>query len=96
MAGAIPGRVYTEDRRVGLGYRVGQALGDNPLMAAGEIVKGHEFHWSRWEMRPGEGLPAYLRSSAPGGPIRGGLQGLDACMARLKGWIGAKTLHTSR
>jgi len=33
-------------KRLRLGYRTATALCDNPLMKAGEIVKGHEFHYS--------------------------------------------------
>ena len=49
MAGVVPGRVVMDRRLAGLGYREAVALIPNPLMEAGQVVRGHEFHWSRLE-----------------------------------------------
>jgi len=49
MAGVVPGRVVMDRRLAGLGYREAVALTSNPLMEAGQVVRGHEFHWSRLE-----------------------------------------------
>jgi cobyrinic acid a,c-diamide synthase len=46
MAGAIPLSSQIDSPRLSLGYRTVQALGDGPLLRQGEIVRGHEFHWS--------------------------------------------------
>ncbi len=46
MAGAIPISSQIDSPRLSLGYRTVQALGDGPLLRQGEIVRGHEFHWS--------------------------------------------------
>jgi len=46
MAGAIPVSSQIDSPRLSLGYRTVQALGDGPLLCRGEIVRGHEFHWS--------------------------------------------------
>jgi cobyrinic acid a,c-diamide synthase len=46
MAGAIPVSSQIDSPRLSLGYRTVQALGDGPVLRQGEIVRGHEFHWS--------------------------------------------------
>jgi cobyrinic acid a,c-diamide synthase len=46
MVGAIPVSSQIDSPRLSLGYRTVQALGDGPLLRRGEIVRGHEFHWS--------------------------------------------------
>jgi cobyrinic acid a,c-diamide synthase len=46
MVGAIPVSSQIDSPRLSLGYRTVQALGDGPLLRQGEIVRGHEFHWS--------------------------------------------------
>jgi cobyrinic acid a,c-diamide synthase len=46
MAGVLPCRSSMRGTRLALGYRTVRALDDNPLMRAGEPVRGHEFHLS--------------------------------------------------
>jgi cobyrinic acid a,c-diamide synthase len=46
MVGAIPISSRIDIPRLSLGYRTVQALGDGPILRQGEIVRGHEFHWS--------------------------------------------------
>jgi cobyrinic acid a,c-diamide synthase len=46
MVGAIPVSSQIDSPRLSLGYRTVQALGDGPILRRGEIVRGHEFHWS--------------------------------------------------
>jgi cobyrinic acid a,c-diamide synthase len=46
MVGAIPVSSQIDSPRLSLGYRTVQALGDGPVLRQGEIVRGHEFHWS--------------------------------------------------
>lgn len=46
MVGAIPVRSGIDSPRLSLGYRTVQSLGNGPLLGCGEIVRGHEFHWS--------------------------------------------------
>ncbi|MCX6010052.1 MAG: cobyrinate a,c-diamide synthase, partial [Chloroflexi bacterium] len=46
MVGAIPVSSRIDSPRLSLGYRAVQALGDGPILRQGEIVRGHEFHWS--------------------------------------------------
>lgn len=58
MAGVIDAEARMTDRLT-LGYRHAAATVDNPLMAAGEVVRGHEFHYSTVEPR-GDAL--HLRS----------------------------------
>ena len=46
MVGAIPVSSRIDSPRLSLGYRTVRALGDGPILRRGEIVRGHEFHWS--------------------------------------------------
>jgi cobyrinic acid a,c-diamide synthase len=46
MVGAIPISSRIDSPRLSLGYRTVQTLGDGPILRQGEIVRGHEFHWS--------------------------------------------------
>jgi cobyrinic acid a,c-diamide synthase len=46
MVGAISCSSQIDSPRLSLGYRTVQALGDGPFLRQGEIVRGHEFHWS--------------------------------------------------
>jgi cobyrinic acid a,c-diamide synthase len=67
MIGLLPGHSWMT-HRLTLGYRLAQAAGDSWLLAAGEQVRGHEFHYSVWEDRPDDVPPAYhlLRPDAHG------------------------------
>jgi len=49
MSGALPLNARMTGRRQALGYVEARALGDNPLMRAGQSARGHEFHWSAVE-----------------------------------------------
>jgi cobyrinic acid a,c-diamide synthase len=46
MVGVIPVSSRIDSPRLSLGYRTVQALGDGPFLKQGEVVRGHEFHWS--------------------------------------------------
>jgi cobyrinic acid a,c-diamide synthase len=46
MAGALPLAARMTGRRRALGYVEAVARADNLLLAAGERLRGHEFHWS--------------------------------------------------
>ncbi len=48
MVGLLPGHSVMTPR-VTLGYRTVRAAMDGPLLPAGATVRGHEFHYSRWE-----------------------------------------------
>ncbi len=52
-------------QRVSLGYRTMSSCHDNPLFSATSQVRGHEFHYSRWE-NPEPSKAAY-RLLAPDG-----------------------------
>jgi cobyrinic acid a,c-diamide synthase len=51
MLGLLPGRSLMT-AHLTLGYRTIRAQADSWLWRAGETVRGHEFHYSRWEQRP--------------------------------------------
>lgn len=59
MIGLLPGNSVMSRQRLTLGYRVAEAVDDTWLFAAGETVRGHEFHYSTWENRPADLPPAY-------------------------------------
>ncbi len=46
MVGAIPVHSSIDNHRLSLGYRTVKSLFNGPLLDKGEIVRGHEFHWS--------------------------------------------------
>jgi cobyrinic acid a,c-diamide synthase len=46
MAGVLPGHSTMQGARLTLGYRTIKAQQNNCLLAAGETVRGHEFHFS--------------------------------------------------
>ena len=46
MAGVLSGRSVIKGTRLTLGYRTVRAIQNNCLLAAGETVRGHEFHFS--------------------------------------------------
>jgi cobyrinic acid a,c-diamide synthase len=46
MVGAIPVSSRIDGPHLSLGYRTIQALADGPILREGEIIRGHEFHWS--------------------------------------------------
>lgn len=48
MAGVLPGESGLTDR-VKLGYRLVEAAVDGPILKKGERVRGHEFHYSKWD-----------------------------------------------
>ena len=63
-----------------LGYRRATALADTPLAPAGATLRGHEFHYSRWDYDDTPPKPAWLlrgnRDSDPvirAGHAEGGL-----------------------
>ena len=58
MVGLLPGRSVLTGRLT-LGYRTVRAARDNWLWRAGETMRGHEFHYSVWDNRPPDMLPAY-------------------------------------
>jgi len=65
MVRLLPGVSVMTDRLT-LGYRVVQTRSTGPLLPAGASIRGHEFHYSRWEGRP-EGLPAAYTLLSPDG-----------------------------
>ncbi|WP_089935784.1 cobyrinate a,c-diamide synthase [Candidatus Entotheonella palauensis] len=66
MAGVLPGRSTMQGARLTLGYRTIRAIASNCLLAAGETVRGHEFHFSSIKDGPC-GIPsAYEVLDQPG------------------------------
>ena len=59
MVGLLPGRCVMGGRLT-LGYRVARSAGGSWFLGEGEVVRGHEFHYSAWHGRPADLPPAYL------------------------------------
>jgi cobyrinic acid a,c-diamide synthase len=58
MVGLVPG-VCRMERRLVMGYREVRLAADGLLGAAGQRLRGHEFHYSTWQ-RPEGAPPAYV------------------------------------
>ena len=55
MVGAVPLAFILEEKPQGHGYTVLEVTEPNPYFPAGEVLKGHEFHYSRAVIRgPGQ------------------------------------------
>ena len=52
MIGAIPAVSSMSQKRLTLGYREVESVTDGPLLAKGQRVRAHEFHWSVLEQAP--------------------------------------------
>jgi cobyrinic acid a,c-diamide synthase len=69
MVGAVPGRAVMSPRRSALRYVEARALRDGPLFAAGDTLRGHEFHYSK--MTYAAVSPAYEIACEPEGYAHG-------------------------
>ncbi len=49
MVGALPGSTIMTKRLAALGYAQAEAVGQNPVIELGKTLRGHEFHYSRFE-----------------------------------------------
>jgi cobyrinic acid a,c-diamide synthase len=49
MVGALPGSTVMTKRLAALGYARAEAVGENPFVRLGQNLRGHEFHYSRFE-----------------------------------------------
>jgi cobyrinic acid a,c-diamide synthase len=88
MVGLLPGRSVMSERLT-LGYRTIRARRDGPLLPRDATVRGHEFHYSRWEGRPASLPAAYTilaPDGTPGGPEGAQLGGLVASYVHLH-WL---------
>jgi cobyrinic acid a,c-diamide synthase len=57
MVGAIPAISAMSEKRSALRYVEARAINDGPMFMGGDIVRGHEFHYSRTRFE--NGMPAY-------------------------------------
>ena len=65
MAGLLAVETSFAERRLYLGYRRVELLGDGPLGAAGTIYRGHEFHYATI-VAEGPGEPLFQSTNASG------------------------------
>lgn len=56
MVGAIPLRMVLEQKPQGHGYTILEVTKQNPYYEVGEIIKGHEFHYTRAVMKDPEDI----------------------------------------
>ena len=68
MAGLLPAVSSMSQSRLSLGYREVEARADGPLLASGQQVRGHEFHWSTLEQPPAEDESVYRVVNQGGRP----------------------------
>jgi cobyrinic acid a,c-diamide synthase len=66
MVGLVPARSEMTRDRLTLGYRTARALRASPLLGEGEVVRGHEFHWSTLAAKPARSASAYAFTERPG------------------------------
>lgn len=57
MAGIIPAQVQMQKKRAALGYREVSSVQDSFLLKKGEVLRGHEFHYSTMSYRDEETIP---------------------------------------
>ncbi len=77
MVGLLPIRFVVEPRPQGHGYVVARCVKANPYFPVGEIIKGHEFHYSRPEIldfKPGMEFTFKLEKGVGFGGGKDGLQ----------------------
>jgi cobyrinic acid a,c-diamide synthase len=77
MCGALPARAHMAGRLT-LGYREATAATATPWLAAGHVLRGHEFHYSKVEALDPRAAAAWQLSTRtferPEGLVRGGVQ----------------------
>jgi cobyrinic acid a,c-diamide synthase len=66
MAGVLPGQSVIKGTRLTLGYRTVKAIQNNCLLADGETVRGHEFHFSSVQDNTATVSSAYEVLDQPG------------------------------
>jgi cobyrinic acid a,c-diamide synthase len=78
MCGVLPARGTMAPPGLTLGYREAAAATATPWLAAGTVLRGHEFHYSKVETRDPRASAAWLLSGRaaprPEGIVRGGVQ----------------------
>lgn len=57
MAGIIPAQVQMQKKRAALGYREASSVQDSFLLKKGEVLRGHEFHYSTMTYRDEATIP---------------------------------------
>jgi cobyrinic acid a,c-diamide synthase len=75
MVGAIPVKARMQPRLNSLGYVTAEAQAETLLAAPGEVLRGHEFHWSQVDEHPAGWAPAYRTTSRRGGTRLEGFYG---------------------
>ncbi|MBN1628459.1 MAG: cobyrinate a,c-diamide synthase [Thermoleophilia bacterium] len=76
LVGAVPGRVIMQTRLQAMGYREARLARDCLLGHAGDVLRGHEFHYSECVIdraRLAGSSPAYMINDRPEGFVRADL-----------------------
>jgi cobyrinic acid a,c-diamide synthase len=68
MTGLLSHETSFATRKLALGYRQARLVADNPIAAAGGVVRGHEFHYARL-IKPGEDAPFAELTDGQGQPL---------------------------
>ncbi len=61
MVGAIPLQMVLEEKPQGHGYTILETIRQNPYYEIGEVLKGHEFHYSRAVIKDSEDIDLVFR-----------------------------------
>ena len=88
MAGVLPVRSEMGATRVTVGYRQATSRRRSPLLAPGQAVRGHEFHWSTLDAPAPPATAAYDLAGADGRPL-----GAEGFVAGPGGNVLASYLH---
>lgn len=76
MVGLVPGEMVMTKEKLSLGYAEVEAYCTNILMNTGEKARGHEFHYSRWDIELPTNQVAYKvlnKGNKPSGFVRGNI-----------------------
>ncbi|HEX5269596.1 MAG TPA: cobyrinate a,c-diamide synthase, partial [Gemmataceae bacterium] len=90
MVGLLPGRSVMSGRLT-LGYRLARVESRSWVLPRGEMVRGHEFHYSVWEHHPATVRPAWSLLSRSGGGGLSDPRPEGACVGSL--WASYVHLH---
>jgi cobyrinic acid a,c-diamide synthase len=103
LVGVVPGKAVMRGRLQSVGYREGMLAGDCLLGRAGDVLRGHEFHYSECVIDrarvPGSS-PAYLLDGRPEGFVCGDLFAsylhlhFAGCPAVVDRWLDRCAAHT--
>ncbi|MCE5336340.1 MAG: cobyrinate a,c-diamide synthase [Desulfobacteraceae bacterium] len=76
MAGVFPFEIVLGPKPQGHGYTVMECVAENPFFEKGEVIRGHEFHYSRIVGQPDPGLHPFAFKMSKGHGVVAGWDGI--------------------